>query len=66
MEYKEWCENQEVEYHATVSLNGEIVGQISSFSQEGLIEDMRKLTHALDQSAKQQYEDLPENQNDND
>lgn len=64
MDYKDFSENQEIEYTCTVTVNGEDAGTISSFSESGLLEDFRKLDYAIKDKIDEFWNDLPENQED--
>jgi hypothetical protein len=66
MDYKTFGEEAEIEYTTIVTVNGETAGQVSSYSEDGLIEQYRKLDTAIANKLKEQYEDLPEVQNEND
>jgi hypothetical protein len=60
MEYKEFAETAEIEYHTQVYVNGIKAGAIYNFSEDSHVEDFRKLDHAIKAELINQYEELPE------
>ena len=66
MEYKEFGENAEIVYSLTVTVNDEDCITLTAYSEESLLEDLRKVDHAIADKLKEQYEDLPENEVNND
>lgn len=61
MTYKEFSEDADIEYNTQVYVNGELAGEINSYSEESHLEDFRKLDHAIASELTRQYEELPEN-----
>lgn len=62
MTLKEFGEEATIGYITNVYVNGELAGTISNLSEESHLEDFRKLDHAISNQIKEQFEALPENQ----
>lgn len=62
MTFKEFGENAEIEYTCYVTVNGETAGEISGYSEESLLEQLRKLDTGIKNELESQWNDLPENQ----
>lgn len=59
--FKQFSEDSEIRYLCTVWVNGEESGSISSYTEDGLWEDSRKLDNAINTTLERQFEELPEN-----
>lgn len=55
-------ENAEIVYSLTVTVNDETAITIEAYSEESMIEQLRKVDNAIKLKLIEQYEDLPENQ----
>lgn len=60
MTFKEFCEEQEIEFVVIAKVNGETAGRISGYSADSVLEDWRKLDHAVAEKLQSDWEDLPE------
>lgn len=67
MDYKTFGENAEIVYTLTVTVNDEDCITLTNYSEESMLEELRKVDHAIAETLQRQYEDLPEtgvNEND--
>ena len=62
MTLKEYGEQAEINYCLHVSVNDEEAIQITGYSEESMLEQLRKVDNAIKLKLMEQYEDLPENQ----
>lgn len=62
MTLKEYGEKAEIVYSLTVTVNDETAVTIEAYSEESMIEQLRKVDNAVKMKLIEQYEDLPENQ----
>lgn len=62
MTLKEYSENAEIEYTLTVTVNDDTAVTVTGYSEESLLEQLRKVDNAIKLKLIEQYEDLPENQ----
>ena len=60
MNFKEFGENALIEYHLRVYVNDEEVCTIVALDQESLVEQLRKADHAVNDYLTEEYEALPE------
>ena len=60
MTFKEFGEQSETLYILTVSVNDEDCTTINCYSEESLLEQLRKADQAIAEKLKEQYENLPE------
>ena len=66
MEYKEFGENAEIIYSLKVFVNDQEAVTIEAYSEDSLLEQLRKADYAINEELTRQFEDLPERQNDED
>jgi len=62
MDYKTFGEQAEIEYITQVIVNGEHAGEVFSYSEEGLIEQYRKLDSAIAGELRRQFEEQDESE----
>ena len=61
MEYKEFGENAEIEYNLSATVNGEVVKtSITAYSTDSISEQEYKITSAIEETLKRQWEELSE------
>ena len=61
MDYKEFSSNLDLEYVLDVTVNGTRAITVRAYDEVSLIEQLRKVDHAIELEAQSQYEDMPEN-----
>jgi hypothetical protein len=62
MTLKEYGENAEIVYSLTVTVNDDEAITVTGYSEESMLEELRKVDNAIKLKLIEQFEDLPENQ----
>lgn len=60
MDFKEFCEKQEIEFKAIAVVNGAIIARVTAPSVEDLEERMVRLSEGVAQKLNKDYTNLPE------
>ena len=58
---KIFSDNAKIEYKTIVYVNGIKAGQVTSYDEEGLIEQYRKLDYAMEIELRKQFNDIKDN-----
>ena len=58
MDFKTFCEQQEVELQTVASINGEMVGKVSAYSWDSLDEQSHKLQQVIVRRLQELWDEL--------
>lgn len=62
MEYKEFCEQADIQYSLKVFVNDTETVTVLAETEESLLEQLRKVDHAIDKQLRLEWDELPESE----